>query len=122
MPSLEDLPKIFDGSDLEEYEAIMQEEHAFYQRMIEKAKPFKSARKRTREVFRGVLGTSYYTEFYWTLNFRALMNFLELRLGEGAQPEIQRYAQAIKDLVRDIAPLAFEALEQYILKHVKTNA
>ena len=80
VPSLEDLPGIFDDDDLKEYEEMMHSEHKFYERMLEKAKPFKEHRKRTREVFRGVLGTAYYTEFYWTLNFRALMNFLELRL------------------------------------------
>ena len=122
VPSLDNLPGIFNEDDLQEYQDMMQQEHAFYERMIEKAKPHKELRKRTREVFRGVLGTAYYTEFYWTLNFRALMNFLELRLGEGAQPEIQSYARAIEEMARGVAPLAFEAFEQYILKPARAHA
>ena len=116
VPSLEDLPDIFDDEDLKEYEEMMHTEHEFYERMLEKAKPFKEHRKRTREVFRGVLGTAYYTEFYWTLNFRALMNFLELRLGEGAQPEIRAYALAIEKIAQRVAPLAFEAFDEFFLK------
>ncbi len=115
VPDGEGLPDIFDEDDLKEYEELMRQEHSFYEKMVEKARPHKHLRKRTREVFRGVLGTAYYTEFYWTLNFRALMNFLELRTGEGAQPEIRAYADAITGLVRDIVPLSYEAFETYYL-------
>ena len=122
VPSLEDIPDIFDEADLQEYEEVLKQEHAFYQRMIDKAKPHKELRKRTREVFRGVLGTSYYTEFYWTLNFRALMNFIELRTGEGAQPEIQKYALAISSMAQELAPLAYEAFDKFTLSAAKPHA
>ncbi|MCH8089414.1 MAG: FAD-dependent thymidylate synthase [Chloroflexi bacterium] len=121
VPSLEDIPDIFDEADLQEYEEVLKQEHAFYQRMIDKAKPHKELRKRTREVFRGVLGTSYYTEFYWTLNFRALMNFIELRTGEGAQPEIRKYALAISSMAQELAPLAYEAFDKYALNAAKPH-
>jgi len=116
VPSLSDLPPIFNEADLEEYQDVLKREHEFYERMVEKAKPFKEHRQRTREVFRGLLGTAYYTEFYWTINFRSLMNFLNLRTGAGAQPEIQHYAQVIGEMAKSLLPLAYEAFEKYTLK------
>ena len=47
-----------------------------------------------RELARSVLPVGAYTEFYWTVNARALMNFLSLRNSESAQREIRRYAEA----------------------------
>ena len=35
-----------------------------------------------------------YTEFYWTVNARSLMNFVSLRAAATAQREIRRYAEA----------------------------
>ncbi|MBI2846873.1 MAG: FAD-dependent thymidylate synthase [Chloroflexi bacterium] len=116
VPSLEDLPSVFTKEDLQEYEALLKQEHDFYLKMVEKSKPFKEMRQRTREVFRGVLGTSYYTEFYWTINFRSLMNFLQLRLAPSAQLEIRRYAQVIASITRSIVPASYEAFEKYVLK------
>ena len=37
-----------------------------------------------------------YTQFYWTVNARALMNFISLRNAEFAQLEIRRYAEAVE--------------------------
>jgi thymidylate synthase (FAD) len=37
-----------------------------------------------------------YTQFYWTVNARALMNFVSLRAAEAAQLEIRRYADAVE--------------------------
>ena len=47
-----------------------------------------------RELARAVLPVGAYTEFYWTVNARSLMNFLSLRAAETAQREIRRYAEA----------------------------
>src|SRR6476660_10398226 len=44
-----------------------------------------------RELARCVLPVGAYTEFYWTVNARALMNFLSLRAAETDQREIRRY-------------------------------
>jgi len=49
-----------------------------------------------REVARSVLPVGAYTEFYWTVNARSLMNFVSLRAAETAQREIRRYADAIE--------------------------
>ncbi len=115
-PSLQDLPAIFSEKDLDGYKEVIQHAYQFYGRMIEKAKPFKEHRQRTREVFRGVLGTSYYTEFYWTINFRSLMNFISLRTGQGAQPEIHRYADVIAGIAKELLPVSYEAFEKLALR------
>jgi thymidylate synthase (FAD) len=51
-----------------------------------------------KEVARSVLPVGIFTEFYWTVNARSIMNFLSLRNHESAQREIRRYAAAVEDL------------------------
>lgn len=55
-----------------------------------------------REHARIVLPMGQYTEFYWTVNFRSLMNFLVLRDDDHAQKEIRVYAQAIRNILSEI--------------------
>ena len=48
-----------------------------------------------RELARSVIPVGAYTEFFWTVNARAPMNFVvSLRAAETAQREIRRYAEA----------------------------
>src|ERR671932_180536 len=56
-------------------------EHAYetYTRLVEAGV--------AREVARAVLPAGAYTEFFWTVNARALMNFISLRAAETAQRE-----------------------------------
>lgn len=49
-----------------------------------------------RELARSVLPVGAYTQFYWTVNARALMNFVSLRNSSFAQLEIRRYAEAVE--------------------------
>jgi thymidylate synthase (FAD) len=49
-----------------------------------------------KEVARSVLPVGLYTEFYWSINARALMNFLSLRNAAAAQYEIRVYAEAVE--------------------------
>lgn len=60
-----------------------------------------------KEQARSVLPMGVYTRFFWTVNGSSLMNFLMLRLDPHAQPEIQVYAKAVLELVRDVAPICF---------------
>jgi thymidylate synthase (FAD) len=62
-----------------------------------------------RELARSVLPVGAYTEFYWTVNARALMNFVSLRAAETAQREIQRYAQAVEQFLAAKMPITYEA-------------
>jgi thymidylate synthase (FAD) len=62
-----------------------------------------------RELARAVLPVGAYTEFYWTVNARSLMNFLSLRAAEAAQREIRRYAEACEQLFATQMPVTYEA-------------
>lgn len=68
-----------------------------------------------KEQARSVLPVGIYTNFYWTVNGSALMNFLMLRLDAHAQKEIRLYAQEIMGLVRELAPLCFSEFEREVL-------
>jgi thymidylate synthase (FAD) len=50
-----------------------------------------------------------YTEFYWTVNARALMNFVSLRAAESAQREIRRYADAVERFLAEKMPVTHAA-------------
>ena len=50
-----------------------------------------------------MLPVGAYTEFYWTVNARSLMNFVSLRAAETAQREIRRYAEAVRAVPRGAA-------------------
>ncbi|MDX6593674.1 MAG: thymidylate synthase [Gaiellales bacterium] len=51
-----------------------------------------------KEIARNVLPVAIYTQFYWTVNARSLMNFVSLRNAETAQREIRRYGAAVEEL------------------------
>lgn len=68
-----------------------------------------------KEVARGVLPVNIYTEFYWTVNARSLMNFISLRgIQEGAkfpshpQFEIQRAAMQVENLFKGLMPITHQ--------------
>lgn len=69
-----------------------------------------------REMARIVLPLSIYTEFYWTVNARSLMNFLNLRADSHAQWEIQQYALAIASIFEEKCPWTFNAFLEYRYK------
>lgn len=62
-----------------------------------------------KEVARLVLPVNTYTEFYWTVNARSLMNFLSLRTPETAQYEIRQFADEVENLFSDRMPLTYAA-------------
>jgi thymidylate synthase (FAD) len=62
-----------------------------------------------RELARAALPVGAYTEFYWTVNARSLMNFLSLRNAEMAQREIRRYAEACERFFAERMPVTYEA-------------
>lgn len=62
-----------------------------------------------REVARTILPMGTYTEFYWTVNARSLMNFLSLRTAENAQEEIRQYAVEVEQLFSKKMPYTYEA-------------
>ena len=62
-----------------------------------------------RELARSVLPVGAYTEFFWTVNARSLMNFVSLRAAETAQREIRRYAEACERFFAEQMPVTHAA-------------
>ena len=60
-----------------------------------------------RELARSVLPVGAYTQFYWTVNARSLMNFVSLRNSEFAQLEIRRYAEAVETFFAEAMPVTY---------------
>jgi thymidylate synthase (FAD) len=62
-----------------------------------------------KELARSVLPVSMYTQFYWTVNARALMNFLSLRTAESAQVDIRKCAKEVERIFESQMPITHEA-------------
>ncbi|MGH7424647.1 MAG: FAD-dependent thymidylate synthase, partial [Candidatus Methylomirabilales bacterium] len=61
-----------------------------------------------KELARAVLPFGIFTQFYWTVNARSIMNFLSLRNSEFAQYEIRVYAQAVERLFAEKMAITYE--------------
>jgi thymidylate synthase (FAD) len=81
--------------------AVYEAAFATYERLVEQGI--------AREVARAVLPVGAYTEFYWTINARSLMNFVSLRAAETAQREIRRYAEAVELFLEQQMPITHAA-------------
>lgn len=64
-----------------------------------------------KELARLVLPLAIYTEFYWTVNARSLMNFISLRNSEFAMHEIREYAKIVEELWTEEMPITAEAFK-----------
>jgi thymidylate synthase (FAD) len=67
-----------------------------------------------RELARINLPLSLYTEWYWKIDLHNLLHFLNLRMDRHAQYEIRVYAETIGQLVKCVAPMAWESFEDYV--------
>ena len=85
----------------EELQAVYEHAYATYERLVEQGV--------ARELARAALPVGAYTEFFWTVNARALMNFLSLRNAETAQREIRRYAEACERFFEQQMPVTYAA-------------
>jgi thymidylate synthase (FAD) len=85
----------------EELQRVYDEAYAVYERLVELGV--------ARELARCVLPVGAYTEFYWTVNARSLMNFVSLRAAETAQREIRRYADACEQFLAEKMPITHAA-------------
>ena len=65
-----------------------------------------------REQARGVLPQNMYTHYYGTVNLNNLLKFIDLRMHEGAQWEIQKVAQACLDIATNIWPYTVGAYRE----------
>jgi hypothetical protein len=85
----------------ETQEAVFAEAYRAYEDLLERGV--------AKEIARNVLPVAIYTQFYWTVNARSLMNFLSLRNSETAQREIRRYAEAVEELFAARMPVTHAA-------------
>ncbi len=88
-------------STRKEMRSVYETAYSAYERLVEQGV--------ARELARAVLPVGAYTEFYWTINARALMNFLSLRNSETAQREIRRYAEACEQFLAERMPVTYAA-------------
>jgi thymidylate synthase (FAD) len=85
----------------DELQAVYEAAYAAYERLVELGV--------ARELARSLIPVGAYTEFYWTVNARALMNFVSLRAAETAQREIRRYADACECFLAEKMPVTYAA-------------
>jgi thymidylate synthase (FAD) len=85
----------------EELQAVYDQAFETYERLVEAGV--------ARELARSVMPVGAYTEFYWTVNARALMNFVSLRASETAQREIRCYAEAVETFLAEKMPVTHAA-------------
>jgi thymidylate synthase (FAD) len=85
----------------EELRAVYDAAFETYERLVEAGV--------ARELARCVMPVGAYTEFYWTINARSLMNFVSLRAAETAQREIRRYAEAVELFFAEHMPVTHAA-------------
>lgn len=105
--SEEAVPTEFAVHTMEELKKGQDDMYAQYENLVEK--------NVARELARVNLPLSLYTEMYWQMDLHNLFHFLRLRMDGHAQYEIRVYADKIAEIVRDVAPMAFEAFEEHVL-------
>jgi thymidylate synthase (FAD) len=66
-----------------------------------------------REIARINLPLSTFTEWYWEIDLRNMLQFLALRLDRHAQKEIRDYAEAMYHTLKPLAPWTFEAFDDF---------
>lgn len=66
----------------------------------------------SKELARAVLPVATYSHMFTTMNLLNLLKFLTLRCDSHAQYEIRVYADAMRELVRPIAPVCIAAWEE----------
>lgn len=66
-----------------------------------------------REIARTVLPVGFYTEVIWTASLQAILNFISLRDHEHAQHEIRVYAQALRELIKEVVPETMVSWEKH---------
>ena len=85
----------------EELRSVYEAAYAAYERLVELGVARSSPGR--------CIPVGAYTEFYWTVNARSLMNFVSLRAAETAQREIRRYADACERFLAEEMPVTYEA-------------
>ena len=72
-----------------------------------------------RELARSVLPVNLYTEWYWKNDLHNLLHFIGLRSDSHAQYEIRVFSDAMDQSVKAVAPFAWEAYQDYVVKGMR---
>lgn len=64
------------------------------------------------------LPISIYTQWYWKIDLKNLLHFLNLRMNKGAQEEIRVYANEMFKIMKRVCPVTTEAFQDYVLDAV----
>jgi len=72
-----------------------------------------------RELARSVLPVNLYTEWYWKNDLHNLLHFIGLRSDGHAQYEIRVFSDAMAESVKAVAPFAWEAYQDYVVKGMR---
>ncbi|WP_437560148.1 FAD-dependent thymidylate synthase [Acidithiobacillus sulfuriphilus] len=130
---------VLDDQALGEYEALMKQLFAWYETQYQAAcqridgareqgaLPAKSGgrdpyRGRARELLRNAMPVAAYSDVYWTVNFRSLMNFFQLRRKADAQYEIRQYADAAFALFAARLPLLARTMQRVLDENGRSSA
>lgn len=93
---------------LQEYEKTIEHSYQTYKNLLNQGV--------AREMARMVLPVALYTQIYWMINARSLMNFILLRAEGHAQWEIQQYAAVLANFFKIKMPWTYEAFLRYVWK------
>lgn len=72
-----------------------------------------------RELARSILPVNLYTEWYWKNDLHNLLHFVGLRSDSHAQYEIRVFSDAMAESVKAVAPFAWEAYQDYVVKGMR---
>ena len=72
-----------------------------------------------RELARAILPVNLYTEWYWKNDLHNLLHFIGLRSDSHAQYEIRVFSDAMAESVKAVAPFAWEAYQDYMVKGMR---
>jgi len=93
------------------YKASIEQSYKTYEQLLEQGV--------SREMARATLPLCTYTEFIFTSNLHALMHFLKLRLGAGAQKEIRNYAASLLALALPHFPVSLGIWQELYVPEIK---
>lgn len=96
--------ELIDNNDeaVKVYNDALKHSYAAYEKLLELGA--------CKEQARMVLPISFMNTLIWTASLEAVVNFIKLRDHEGAQWEIRKLSQAMRDLVMEICPESVKAL------------
>ena len=67
-----------------------------------------------REIARMVLPVNFYSQWYWKVDLKNLLDFLNLRTDPHAQYEIRVYADEIEKILRQWVPITYGAYKKHM--------